>query len=132
MSTMWHKLGGQWFHNENVNFFECILSHIYVKNYFILKLNFEMEFSCSTYHAFTQVLMNKWKIGASITSLNTWRKWMISSILQTWLMHIWILLLVISYQDISCNSIRLCWQLLFQNVHPCDEWGFILFDIFTL
>jgi hypothetical protein len=132
MPTTLHKLGGQWFHNENLNFFWInIVSYLY-KKLFHLKLNFEMAFSCSTYHAFTQVLMNKWKIGASITSLNTWRKWMISSILQICLMHILILLLVISYQDISCNSIRLCWQVLFQNVHPCDEWGFILFDIFTL
>jgi hypothetical protein len=44
---------------------------------------------------------------------------MISSILQICLMNILILLLVISYQDISL--IILCWQVLFQNVHPCDE-----------
>jgi len=46
---------------------------------------------------------------------------MTSSILQICLMHILILLLVISYQDISSNSIRLCGQVQFQNVHPCDE-----------
>jgi hypothetical protein len=57
---------------------------------------------------------------------------MTSSILQICLMHILILLLVISYQDISSNSIRLCGQVQFQNVHSCDERGFILFDIFTL
>jgi hypothetical protein len=52
---MLHKLGGQSFHNENIIIIESMLSHIYVKKYFILKLNFEMAFSCSTYNAFTQV-----------------------------------------------------------------------------
>jgi len=46
---------------------------------------------------------------------------MISSILQICLMNILILLLVISYQDISSDFIKLYWQVLFQNVHPCDE-----------
>jgi hypothetical protein len=54
-TTMLHKLGGQSFHNENIIIIESMLSHIYVKKYFILKLNFEMAFSCSTYNAFTQV-----------------------------------------------------------------------------